>query len=384
MQIETIAVHAGKSIDPSTRAVMPPIHLSTTFERAEDGTYPSGYSYIRADNPTRRALEDALVALEGGVCAATFGSGMAAIMTIFQALQTGDHVLIPDDIYFGTGKLVNELFVPWGLQYTEVDMTDLDAVRAAIRPNTKLIWIETPSNPLLKITDVAAVAAIAHEAGAVLACDSTWPTPMLLRTLELGADLAVHATTKYLAGHSDVLGGAVIAKENSDFFERVRFIQRTGGAVPSPFDCWLLLRGIRTLPYRMRAHCENARKIAEYLQNHPKVCTVHYPGLANHPGHAVAAKQMRDFGGMLSFQLCPDELRSGRENAQRVAGRTKLFTQATSLGGVESLIEHRFSIEGPTTKAPDNLLRVSVGLEHPDDLIADLAQALEAPVVLSE
>jgi len=383
MKIETIAIHAGKGIDPGTGAVMPPIHLSTTFERAADGTYPSGYTYIRSENPTRRALEDALVALEGGVCAATFGSGMAAIMSVFQALQTGDHVLIPDDVYFGTGKLVNELFVPWGLQYSEVDMTDLAAVRAAIQPNTKLIWIETPSNPLLKITDVPAVAAIAHEAGAVCACDSTWPTPMLLRTLELGADLAVHSTTKYLAGHSDVLGGAVIAKENSDFFERVRLIQRTGGAVPSPFDCWLLLRGIRTLPYRMRAHCENARKVAAFLADHPKVCTVHYPGLESHAGHAIAAEQMRDFGGMLSFQLCPDELRTGRENAQRVAGQTKLITQATSLGGVESLIEHRFSIEGPTTKAPDNLLRCSIGIEHPDDLIADLAQALDAPVAVS-
>ncbi len=383
MKIETIAVHAGKGIDPSTGAVMPPIHLSTTYERAEDGTYPSGYSYIRADNPTRRALEDALVALEGGVCAATFGSGMAAIMTVFQALQSGDHLLLPDDIYFGTGKLVNDLFVPWGLSYTEVDMSDLAAVRAAMRPNTKLIWIETPSNPLLKITDVAAVAAIAHEAGAICACDSTWPTPMLQRTLDLGADLAVHATTKYLCGHSDVLGGAIITKEQSDFFERIRFIQRTGGAVPSPFDCWLLLRGIRTLPYRMRAHCENARKVAAFLAEHPKVCTVHYPGLASHPGHAIAAKQMSDFGGMLSFQLCPDELRSGRENAQRVAGRTKIFTQATSLGGVESLIEHRYSIEGPTTKAPDNLLRCSIGLEHPDDLIADLAQALEATVAVA-
>lgn len=380
MKIETIAIHAGKGIDPTTGAVMPPIHLSTTFERAADGTYPGGYTYIRSENPTRRALEDALVALEGGVCAATFSSGMAAIMSVFQALQTGDHVLIPDDIYFGTGKLVNELFVPWGLQYSEVDMTDLDAVRAAIQPNTKLIWIETPSNPLLKITDVVGVAAIAKESGVILACDSTWPTPLLLPTLDLGADLAVHSTTKYLAGHSDVLSGAVIAKENSDFFERVRLIQRTGGAVPSPFDCWLLLRGIRTLPYRMRGHCENARKVADFLNAHPKVCTVHYPGLESHPGHAIAAEQMRDFGGMLSFQLCPDELRSGRENAQRVAGQTKLFTQATSLGGVESLIEHRYSIEGPTTKAPDNLLRCSIGLEHPDDLIADLAQALEAPV----
>jgi cystathionine gamma-synthase len=376
MQIETIAVHAGKDIDPSTGAVMPPIHLSTTFERAEDGSYPSGYSYIRADNPNRRALEEALVALEGGVAAATFSSGMAAIMTVFQALQSGDHVLIPDDIYFGTGKLLTDLFGRWGLEHTAVDMTDLAAVQAAMHPNTTLIWIETPSNPQLKITDVRAVATVAHNAGAICACDSTWPTPMLQRTLDLGADLAIHATTKYLCGHSDVLGGAIITNAESPIFERIRFIQRTGGAVPSPFDCWLLLRGIRTLPYRMRAHCENARQVAAFLADHPNVAAVHYPGLASHPGHAIAAQQMRDFGGMLSFQVAPDAQHSGRENAQRVAGRTKIFTQATSLGGVESLIEHRFSVEGPTTKAPDNLLRCSIGLEHPADLIADLAQAL--------
>lgn len=383
MKIETIAVHAGKGIDPATGAVMPPIHLSTTFERAADGSYPSGFSYIRADNPNRRALEEALVALEGGVAAATFGSGMAAIMAVFQALQTGDHVLIPDDIYFGTGKLVRELFGPWGLQYSAVDMTDLMAVQAAVRPNTKLIWIETPSNPLLKITDVAAVATLAHAAGALCACDSTWPTPMLQRTLALGADLAIHATTKYLGGHSDVLGGAVITNREGDFWNQLLLVQRTGGAVPSPFDCWLTLRGIRTLPYRMRAHCENARKVAHFLTNHPKVCVVHYPGLATHPGHAIAAKQMVDFGGMLSFQVCPDKLHSGMENALRVANRTEIFTQATSLGGVESLIEHRFSVEGQSSKAPDNLLRVSVGLEHPDDLIADLEQALAETVILA-
>ncbi len=378
MHIETIAIHAGKEIDPTTGAVMPPIHLSTTFERASDGSYPGGYSYIRADNPTRRALEDLLVALEEGVAAATFASGMAAIMAVFQALGTGDHVLIPDDIYFGTGKLVREIFAPWGLEYTAVDMTDLAAVQAALRPNTKLVWVETPSNPLLKITDVAAVAALAHAAGAICACDSTWPTPMLQRTLTLGADLSIHATTKYLGGHSDVLGGAIITNADNDFFARLRLIQGTGGAVPSPFDCWLTLRGIRTLPYRMRAHCENARKVAHFLANHDKVCQVHYPGLASHPGHAIAAKQMSDFGGMLSFQVCPDKLHTGQENALRVANHTKLFTQATSLGGVESLIEHRSSVEGQGSKTPDNLLRVSVGLEHPDDLIADLAQALAA------
>lgn len=380
MNIETIAVHAGKPIDPTTGAVMPPIHLSTTFERNADGSYPSGFSYIRSDNPTRRALEESLVALEGGVAAATFGSGMAAIMAVFQSLRTGDHVIIPDDIYFGTGKLVRELFGPWGLHHSAVDMTDLAAVQAAVRPQTKLIWTETPSNPLLKITDVAAVAAIAHANGALCACDSTWPTPMLQRTLELGADFAVHATTKYLGGHSDVLGGAVITNAENDFWNRLMMIQRTGGAVPSPFDCWLTLRGIRTLPYRMRAHCENAKQVAHFLAKHPKVAVVHYPGLATHPGHAVAAKQMRDFGGMLSFQVKGDGRHSGMENALRVANQTKIFTQATSLGGVESLIEHRFSVEGPNTKTPDNLLRVSVGLEHPDDLIADLEQALAATV----
>ena len=383
MNIETIAIHAGAQIDPTTGAVMPPLHLSTTFQRSADGTYPHGYTYIRSENPTRQALENTLCALEGGKCASAFASGMAAIMSVFQALRPGDHAIMPDDIYFGTRKMVDELFAPWGLAYTQVDMTNLDAVRAAVRPATKLIWIETPSNPLLKITDVAAVAEIAHAAGAICACDATWPTPILQRTLELGADLAVHATTKYLGGHSDLLGGAVIAREHDEFFHRIQTIQKAGGAVPSPFDCWLLLRGIRTLPYRMRGHCANAMKLAHYLQQHPKVCQVHYPGLEEHPGHEIAKRQMSDFGGMLSFQLCPDELHTGKQNAQALAGRTKLFTQATSLGGVESLIEHRATVEGPNTKTPDNLLRVSVGLEHIDDLIADLEEAMTAPVQLT-
>ena len=381
--IETIAIHAGKQIDPTTAAVMPPLHLSTTFERSADGTYPYGYTYIRAENPTRQALENALCAIEGGQCTATFSSGMAAIMSVFQALRPEDHAVIPDDIYFGTGKLIDEMFVPWGVAISIVDMTDLDAIRAAVRPNTKLIWIETPSNPLLKITDVAAVAEIARAAGAICACDSTWPTPILQRTLDLGAHLSVHSTTKYLGGHSDLLGGAVIAQEHDEFFDRIHMIQKTGGAVPSPFDCWLLLRGISTLPYRMRAHCKNAMKVAHFLNEHPKVCQVHYPGLETHPGHDLAKRQMSDFGGMLSFQVCPDELHSGKENAQALAGRTQIFTQATSLGGVESLVEHRQTIEGPKTKTPDNLLRLSVGLENPDDLIADLAQAISAPVQLN-
>ncbi len=375
-RMETVAIHAGKEIDPTTGAVMSPLHLSTTYERKADGSYHNGFSYIRGDNPTRRSLEDALCALEGGICAAAFASGMAAIMTVFQALRPGDHVLIPDDIYFGTKVMIDKLFTPWGLSSNRVDMTDLDGVRAAMRPNTKMLWIETPSNPLLKIADIAATAAIAHEAGAILACDSTWPSPALQRTLALGADLAIHATTKYLGGHSDLLGGAVIARENSPFFDTVRTIQQAGGAVPSPFDCWLLLRGIRTLPYRMRGHCENAQRVADYLSSHPKIEKVHYPGLPSHPGHAIAARQMSGYGGMLSIQLAPDLLRTGEQNARRMANRTKLFVQATSLGGVESLIEHRASIEGAVTTAPVNLLRLSIGLEHPDDLIADLEQAL--------
>ncbi|MEM7126109.1 MAG: PLP-dependent transferase [Chloroflexota bacterium] len=380
--IETIAVHAGRDIDPVTGAVMPPIHLSTTFERSADGTYPLGYTYIRSENPTRQALENTLCLLEGGQCTAAFGSGMAAISAVFQALGPGDHVLIPDDIYFGTGHLVADILGPWGLTYTRVDMTDLAGVEAAMQGNTRLIWIETPSNPLLKITDVAAVSEIAHSHGAICACDATWPSPILQRTLELGADLAVHATTKYLGGHSDLLGGAVIAKVHDAFFDRIVDIQKTTGAVPSPFDCWLLLRGIRTLPYRMRGHCANAAKVAAFLMEHPRVCKVHYPGLADHPGHTIAAKQMSDFGGMLSFEVCPDTIHTAKENAQRVAGKTKIFTQATSLGGVESLIEHRNTIEGPNSTTPESLLRLSVGLEHPDDLIEDLAQALAATIDL--
>lgn len=380
--METVAVHAGKEVDPNTSAVMPPLHLSSTFRRSADGTYPTGYTYIRSENPTRQALENCLCALEGGKCAATFGSGMAAIAAVFQALRPGDHILVPDDLYFGTKHLLANILGPWGLAYNEVDMTDLASVEAAFQSNTRLVWIETPSNPLLKITDVAAVSKLARNHGAVCACDATWPSPILQRTLELGADLAVHATTKYLGGHSDLLGGAVIAREHDDFFHRIVDIQKSVGGVPSPFDCWLLLRGIRTLPYRMRAHCENAAKIAEFLVGHPKVCQVHFPGLQTHPGHNVAARQMTDFGGMLSFEVCPDDLHTAKENAQRYAGRTKLFTQATSLGGVESLIEHRNTIEGPNSTTPEGLFRLSVGLEHPDDLIADLRQAMASEIVL--
>jgi len=369
--LETLAIHAGRQPDPATGAVMPPIHLSTTFERAADGSYSDGYVYTRTDNPNRRALEECLAALEGGETAAAFGSGMAAIAAIFQALGARSHVIFPDDVYFGTSRLLREVLSPWELDYSVVDMTELDAVRAALRPQTRLIWVETPSNPSLKITDIAAIAEIAHAARARCAVDNTWPSPAGQQPLALGADLVMHATTKYLGGHSDLLGGAVITKAADPFFERIRLIQALGGAVPSPFDCWLLMRSIRTLPYRMRAHAANAQRVAEFLADHPAVAMVHYPGLTTHPGHAVARRQMTLFGGMLSIQV-----HGGAAEAMAVAARVKLLTRATSLGGVESLIEHRASVEGPHTTTPANLLRISIGLEHPDDLIADLRQAL--------
>jgi cystathionine gamma-synthase len=372
MNIETIAIHAGQEIDPASGSVIPPIYLSTTFERAEDGSFPGGHIYTRSSNPNRTMLERCLTALEGGADCAAFGSGMAAAMSVFQALRPGDHVVAPDDAYHGVTRLLRELMLPWGLEYTPVDMNDPANVRAALRPSTRLVWIESPSNPLLKVADIAAIAAISHEAGALCAVDNTWATPILQRPLDLGADLSMHATTKYLGGHSDVLGGAVVAREAGPFFERLRFIQGNGGAVPSPFDCWLVLRGIRTLAYRVRAHAEHAMRVAQFLESHPQIERVYYPGLANHPGHAVAARQMRGgFGGMLSVTV-----RGGEAAAMGVAARVKIFTRATSLGGTESLIEHRASVEGPESKTPPNLLRLSVGLEHPDDLIADLAQAL--------
>jgi cystathionine gamma-synthase len=370
MRIETLAVHAGHAIDAATGAVAAPIHLSTTFERDAEGGYPHGYVYARSANPTRHALEEGLAALEGGEDAAAFGSGLAASSAILQALAPGDHVVAPTDVYHGMTKLLREVFVRWGLEVSFVDMTKLDEIKQAVRPRTKLFWVETPSNPRLKITDIARVVGIAHEAGALCACDNTW-APIVQRPLDLGADLVVHSTTKYLGGHSDVTGGVVIAKTKTDFLERVREIQTTSGAVPSPFDCWLVLRGMQTLPWRMRAHSENALKVATWLADHPRVEAVHYPGLASHPGHEIAARQMSAFSGMLSF-----EVRGGREAALGVAAKTEIFIRATSLGGVESLIEHRASIKGEDPRTPQGLLRLSIGLEHPDDLIEDLARAM--------
>jgi cystathionine gamma-synthase len=370
VKIETLAVHAGHRIDPSTGAVSPPIHLSTTFERDADGSYSRGFMYARNDNPNRKSLEEGVAALEGGAAAAAFASGSGATMSIFQALSPGDHVLAHEDAYYGTARLLREIFLRWGLEADFVDMSDLAAVKRALRKETKLAWMETPSNPLLKIVDLGAVRKIVHEAGALCACDNTW-APTIQRPFELEVDFIMHSTTKYFGGHCDVLGGIVVARKDSDVFRRIRTIQYEGGAVPSPFDCWLILRGMRTLPWRMRAHSQNAAKIAEFLAQHPKVERVHYPGLKKHPGHEIATKQMSMFGGMLSV-----EVKGGRDGAMKVANSAKIFTRATSLGGVESLVEHRASIEGPGTKSPEGLLRLSIGLENADDLIEDLDQAL--------
>ena len=370
MKIETVAVHAGHTVDPTTGAVAPPIYLSTTFERDIDGAYSRGFMYTRNDNPNRHALEQAVAALEGGAAACAFASGSGATMSIFQALEPADHVLAHVDAYYGTSRILREILMRWRLEVDFIDMSDLAAVKKALRQNTKLVWMETPSNPLLKIVDLAAAAKIVHDAGALCVCDNTW-APILQRPFDLGADLILHSTTKYFGGHCDVLGGIVVAKHDSEFFQRVRSIQYSGGAVPSSFDCWLILRGMRTLPWRMRAHCENAARVASFLAQHRQVERVHYPGLRSHPGHEIAAKQMSLFGGMLSF-----EVKGGRDAAMAVAAKTKIFIRATSLGGVESLIEHRSSIEGPGTTSPEGLLRLSIGLENADDLVEDLDQAL--------
>ena len=378
MRIETLAVHAGHAVDPTTGAVTPPIHLTTTFGRDADGSLPHGFIYARSDNPTRQELERGLAALEGGAVALAFASGMAATAAVFQSLLPGDHVVAPLDAYYGTAKLLREVMAGWGLESTLVDMTDPDAVAAAVTPRTRLVWIETPSNPALAVTDIARVAAIARAAGARAVCDNTWATPVLQRPLELGCDLVMHSTTKYLGGHSDLTGGALVAPAESEWTTRLRNLQALGGAVPSAFDCWLLMRGIRTLPWRMHAHEENAAAVAGALAVHNAVAVVHYPGLPTDPGHAVAARQMTGFGGMVSMQV-----KGGAEAALDVVRRVRLFTRATSLGGPESLIEHRASVEGPESRTPPGLLRLSIGLEHPADLVEDLDQALRGAATRS-
>lgn len=368
---ETISVHIGNEADPATGAVAPPIHLATTFRHSADGERIAGYEYQREGNPTNDRLRETLAALEGGEDAITFASGMAAMSTLLECLPNGARVLIPDDCYTGLRMLCAEYLPERGIETVAVDMGDLDAVRAACTPATAMVWIETPSNPRMKISDIGALAEIGHAAGAIVVADNTFATSLLQRPLALGADIVMHSTTKYFGGHSDVLGGALVFATKDELSAKVAHRLHITGATLAPFSAWLTLRGCRSLGARMAMHCANARKIAEFLAAQPQIERVNYPGLPSHPGHAVAAKQMRDFGGMMSI-----ELRGGREAALSMASKLRVFTNATSLGGCESLIEHRASVEGPNPRSPQNLLRISVGLEHVDDLIEDLRQAL--------
>ena len=381
LRFETRAIHVGSDPDPATGSVIPPIYQTSTFAQEAPGRH-RGYEYARTGNPTRAGLEACLASLEGAGGggpggALCFASGMAATTTLLQTLRPGDHLVLSADVYGGTYRVVARLFAGWGLDFTVVDMTDLDAVKRALRDETQLVWVETPTNPLLNVVDVRAVAELAAAAGARCAVDNTFATPYLQRPLDLGADVVVHSTTKYLGGHSDVVGGALVTRDQ-ELYERLKFLQNAAGAVPGPLDCWLTLRGVKTLALRMRAHCEGARRVAGFLAGHPGVAEVRWPGLPGHPGHEIAARQMAGFGGMVSFRPA-----GGVEAAHRLVSATRLFTLAESLGGVESLIElpgvmTHASVAGTAAEVPADLVRLSVGVEHPDDLVADLAQALDA------
>jgi cystathionine gamma-synthase len=372
----TQAIHAGQEPDPYTGAVTVPIYATSTYKQDGVGGLRGGYEYSRSGNPTRTALQEALAAIEGGTHGYAFASGLAAEDTTLRALlRPGDHIVLPNDAYGGTYRLIARVFEPWGIEFTPAPLGDLDAVRAAIRPTTRVIWDETPTNPLLGISDIAALADIAHAAGAHLIVDNTFATPYLQRPLELGADVVVHSTTKYLGGHSDVVGGALITSD-AEIAEKLGFHQNAMGAVAGPFDAWLVLRGLKTLGVRMDRHCANAERVVEFLAAHAEVRQIYYPGLPSHPGHEIAAKQMRGFGGMISFRL-----RGGEEAALSVCKRAALFTLGESLGGVESLIEHpgrmtHASVAGSALEVPADLVRLSVGIEDAEDLIADLAMAL--------
>jgi cystathionine gamma-synthase len=373
----TRAIHAGQDPDPLTGAVAVPIYQTSTFAQDVVGETRAGYDYSRAGNPTRTALEQALAALEGAGSGFAFASGMAASDTYIRAaLRPGDHLILPDDAYGGTFRLVDKICVPWGLTYSTVALGDLDAVRAAIRPATKVIWCETPTNPLLGIADIAALADIAHGTGAQLLVDNTFASPYLQQPIALGADVVLHSTTKYIGGHSDVVGGA-LATNDAALAEALAFHNKSMGAVAGPFDSWLTLRGVKTLAVRMDRHCDNAERVVDLLAGHPRVGRVYYPGLPGHRGHEVAARQMRRFGGMVSFTVV-----GGQEEALKVCRRTSLFTLGESLGGVESLIEHpglmtHASVAGSALQVPDDLIRLSVGIEDADDLLADLRDALD-------
>ncbi|SIO84262.1 cystathionine gamma-synthase [Nocardiopsis sp. JB363] len=374
---ETLAIHAGQEPDAGTGAVVVPIYQTSTYAQDGVGGMRQGYEYSRTANPTRTALEECLAALEAGSRGLAFASGMAAEDTLLRAvLSPGDHVIIPGDAYGGTFRLISKVVERWGVSWDAVDQTDIDAVRAAMRPNTKVVWTETPTNPLLGITDIETVAQIAHDGGALYVVDNTFASPYLQRPLTLGADVVVHSTTKYIGGHSDVVGGALVVAD-AELGERLAFHQNTMGAIPGPFDSWLTLRGAKTLGVRMDRHSENAERVVAALEGHSAVRRVYYPGLEAHPGHKIAERQMRSFGGMVSFAL-----RDGEKAALELCERTKVFTLGESLGGVESLIEHpgrmtHASTAGSPLEVPADLVRISVGIESGDDLVADLLQALE-------
>jgi cystathionine gamma-synthase len=373
LRLETLAIHAGQEPEGLFGSVIVPIYQTSTYAQ-DDVASPRRWDYARGGNPTREALEVALAALEGGERGFAFGSGMAAETSLLLTLRPGDHVVLADDVYGGTFRLLSRVLGPWGLTCSTADLRDLDALRQAITPTTKLVWVESPSNPLLKIVDIAAVAAVAHDAGARVVVDNTFATPALQRPLSLGADVVVHSTTKYIGGHSDLIGGAIVTSD-PEWVEQLGFLTTAVGAVPGPMDCYLALRGLKTLAIRMRAHGDGAAAVASFLDAHPKVNQVYYPGLTAHPGHDVAARQMSGFGGMVSFEVAsPNE-------AVQVARGTKLFFLAESLGGVESLIElpgpmTHASVAGSPLEIPATLIRLSVGIEHPDDLVADLDRAL--------
>lgn len=374
---ETLAIHAGQEPDPRTGAVIPPIYQTSTYAQDAVGAPRLGYEYSRSGNPTRDALQECLAALEDGPVGLAFASGLAAEDTLLRTVcQPGDHVVIPDDAYGGTYRLFARVAQRWGLDWTAAKVSDPDAVRAAIRPGqTKIVWVETPTNPLLGIADIAALAAVAHDVKALLVVDNTFASPYLQQPITHGADVVVHSTTKYIGGHSDVVGGALIAA-GTGLGDELRYHQNAMGAVNGPFDAWLTLRGIKTLGVRIDRHCDNAERIAAYLDGHARVAQVIYPGLPGHPGHEVAAKQMRRFGGMVSFRAA-----GGEDHAVDICNRAKLFVLAESLGGVESLIEHpgrmtHASAAGSPLEVPGDLVRLSVGIETVDDLLADLEQAL--------
>lgn len=373
---ETLAIHAGQTPDPASGAIMTPIYQTSTYVQSEVGVH-KGYEYSRTGNPTRTALEACLAALESAEFGLAFASGMAATDTLLRLVAPGEHVLVGDDVYGGTYRLFDKVLQAYGLAFSYVDMNDLEAVMAALRPETRLVWLETPTNPLLKVADIGAICERVRISNprAQVAVDNTFATPFLQQPLALGAYYAVHSTTKYLGGHSDVIGGAILTSD-PEAYEKLKFLQNAIGAVPGPMDCWLVLRGLKTLALRMERHCANAQQVAEYLADHPAVKQVHYPGLSDDPGYEAATRQMRGYGGMVSFVV-----RGGGAAARRVVTGTRLFALAESLGGVESLIEHpasmtHASVEGSALAVDTGLIRLSVGIEHGDDLLADLERAL--------